>query len=199
MNFKTLSLATAIAAISVSSQAEQKFYVGVEAFTGSGSLEQEIETTSGLTASGDIDTDQTGQTLVFGLLGQNNIRTNFKYTSVDAETENDFEIELSGLDVDWNFGFAQSEKVLPYAMAGFGYYTWKDSAEAFQLADDDDLNGIALNLGIGAAFKVHEAIELDASYRYKGIFWQQMEDSQGTTLDVTSTSYDLTLGARFLF
>lgn len=201
MNIKALFLVTIIGGFSLMTHAEQSFFAGVEAFTGRGNLDAEVNTDNPDSSINDLEvtTDQTGQTLVLGLLGQNNIRTALKYTSIKAETETNSKFDLTGLDLDWTFGFAETPQILPYSMIGFGYYTWQDSGEAFGL-DDENLDGVAFNLGLGAIFKVHQRIELDASYRYKGIYWQRMKNSDGSvSVDSTSTNYNLTLGARVLF
>lgn len=202
MNFKALSLAAAIGSFSLVTHSEQNYFVGIEAFTGTGEIEIEEEFSDGYTRTDTTDTDQTGKTLVLGMIHPTKVRTSLKYTSIDAEIENDFKFDMTGIDIDGTFGFAETNAVMPYVMAGLGYYTWKDSHKAFFHDDDDELKGIALNLGIGAAFKVHEGVEIDVSYKYKGIYWQGMETRgfyENSDIDVTTSTSNLTLGARFLF
>ena len=170
-------------------------YFGVDLFSGSGEFERESSNSDYSNATFDVDVD--GTSYLFGFDLENDNHFEFKFTEFDLEYEDNSKASFKELDFDWGIGFAHSEVARPYGLIGFGLAIWEDTAEYFETGQD--LKGLALNLGIGSKFHVHQNIALDLSYRYKAISWQEVESYSGTEYSYSHSLSSIQLGARVLF
>ena len=158
-------LAAGLLACSPLAQAD---YIGFGYFTGSG--DREVEDSDGFSAEGDID-DVTAMSIRYGFETESDNRVEFSYFISDDE----YDFEMSGLDINGLFTFGSSQSIKPYVKLGIGY-TMTDEVE---LSNQDNLYGLALNYGLGALVPVNESIEFQIGYDGKYIAWQDIEVYSG--------------------
>lgn len=196
LSVKTLlvsSLLLASATAFADDEKRTRFYVGVGVGSG-GSGEREITVNDSAIFKSDYDTSLAD--LKLGAEFRSGHRFELAFTGIDLEYADGTEDELSGLDFDWYFAFGE-KRVKPYLMVGLGLYTFENTA--YFLADNEDLRGVAFNLGGGIFIEVAEPFEVELGYKFKGIGWQKVEDTDGDTLELSESMGNLYLGARLKF
>ncbi len=176
-----------ISASSVSLAADTAYYVGMDAFFGS---QKQTYDASGNETSESASAG--GGSINLGYRFTDNDRFEVEFTKVESEIDSD-DTKMEGIDFDWSFVVLPQSSFYPYLEAGFGLYEYKQTKS---LSDDNEnLGGIAINFGFGAIYELEKSIELDASYRFKGIGWEETKFDQKISNDIGK----LVLGARILF
>ena len=195
LSVKTLlvtSLLLASATAFADDEKRTRFYVGVGG--GSGSGEQEVTINETMATKAEYDTSI--RDFKLGAEFKTGNRLELSFTGIDLEGDSGGKDEFSGLDFDWYFAFGE-KRVKPYLMVGLGLYTYEDTAAFFE--DNEDLTGVAFNLGGGIFIEVAEPFEVELGYKFKGIGWKKMVDTDGDTLEISESMGNLYLGARLKF
>jgi len=153
-----------------------EYYLGMGMVSGSGTKTVGVSEES---------YDSSSMPIKFGMMLDNDNRFELSYET-EKHKFNNRDDKVSGINFDWNFAYPKNkiaDAVTPYWTLGFGSYTYEDTAKYF--TDNKDLEGFAFNYGIGGLYDINKNIELEASYKFKGIGWQSY-----TTLgsNVTTTS-----------
>ena len=166
-------------------------YIGFGLSAGSSTLESE---TSGNTYESDMDHDQTEFKIGYQFSSQKRIEISI--TNIDLEREDDnFKSEYSGFDVDWHFPF-EAESIQPFVGVGFGLYEYEDTGHLF--FNDEDLEGVAINLMAGIFIPVTEKVEIELAYKHKTIAWQSVV-VETSKVDLTTSLNSLALSAKVKF
>jgi hypothetical protein len=155
-----------------------KSYVGIGMASGSGKYTLGESKTSYNSSSISVK---------FGMILQNDNRFELSYETEKHKFENQDD-KVSGFNFDWNFAYPKdkiADVITPYWTLGLGYYTYEDTANKFE--GNKDLTGAAFNYGIGGLYDINKNIELEASYKFKGIVWQDYT-TKGTDITTKSNS-----------
>jgi len=185
---KKLSFACLMFSASAASVAgDAGYYVGMDAFFGS--QKQTLDASGSETSE---SASAGGGSINIGYRYADNDRFEVEFTKVESEIDSD-DTKMEGIDFDWSFVVLPQSSFYPYLEAGFGLYEYKQTKELSN--DNENLGGIAVNFGFGAIYELEESIELDASYRFKGIGWEETKDDQKIKNDIGK----LVVGARILF
>ena len=189
MKKTVISLVTAAGLLGMSSMAaaEGGFYLGGGALKGSG------ETTFDSSKS---KHDNSGSSFRLGSISENGNRTEVSYSKLEEKNKDSgSKVKISGFDMDFIAAFG-SGSLKPLLGLGFGFYTWEDTAKLF--VQDSDLKGLSLNLTAGLAFEITKNFELEATYRYRSIGWQEI-DTGFSTVKPKTTNGDLYAGILIKF
>ena len=105
-------------------------------------------------------------------------RYKLKYDDASVfNTGTDTEEEITGINLNYIYVIHLKDKnyrrIKPFVMAGAGYYTYLNSADKFK-DNKEDLEGVALNLGLGFYFLINDYVELDLAYKGHYIKWANM-------------------------
>jgi hypothetical protein len=168
-----------------------KYYFGVGMASGSGKYKINSEKKS---------YDSTSIPVKFGMMLKNDNRFELSYETQKYKFDKQDD-KLSGLNLDWSFLAPNdkiADKITPYWTVGLGYYTYEDSAKNNK--NKKDLIGAAFNFGIGGLYDIDRNIELEASYKFKGIVWNNYtnKDTDISTKS-NSTGSLLYLGLNYKF
>jgi opacity protein-like surface antigen len=125
----------------------------------------------------------------FGMMLDNDNRFEFSYEKEKHKfTKIGVDKKISGFNFDWNFAYPKykiADAVTPYWTLGLGVYTYEDSANIGD--NEDDLKGVAFNYGIGGLYDINKNIELETSYKFKGISWEDYNE-KGSDIRMTAAS-----------
>lgn len=168
--------------------ADTAYYIGLDTFIGKG--EEKVDSSSGNSTE---STDTGGGSINIGYRFEDNDRFEVEFTKVESEFDGGREEKFEGIDFDWTFAVLAQPSFQPYLEAGFGLYEYKGTSDV--ASDNENLGGIAVNFGFGAIYELEKEIELDASYRIKGIGWEETESNDEVKEDIGK----FVLGARILF
>jgi opacity protein-like surface antigen len=156
-----------------------EYYLGMGMASGSGTLE--IGRAKGQSY------DSSSMPIKFGMMLDNDNRFEFSYEKEKHKLA-DVDNKVSGLNFDWNYTYPKykiADAVTPYWTLGFGLYTYEDSANIGD--NEDDLKGVAFNYGIGGLYDINKNIELETSYKFKGISWEDYNE-KGSDIRMTAAS-----------
>lgn len=173
---------------SITLAADTAYYVGLDTFIGKG--EEKVDSSSGDSTD---STDTGGGSINIGYRFADNDRFEVEFTKVESEFKGGREEKFEGIDFDWTFAVLPQASFQPYLEAGFGLYEYKGTRDA--TSNNENLGGIAVNFGFGAIYELEKEIELDASYRIKGIGWEETKTDDKVKEDIGK----FVLGARILF
>lgn len=168
--------------------ADEAYYVGLDTFIGKG--EETVDSSTGETTE---STNTGGGSINIGYRYSDNDRFEVEFTKVESEFDGSREEKFEGIDFDWSFAVLPQPSFQPYLEAGFGLYEYKGTKDA--TSNNENLGGIAVNFGLGVIYELEKEIELDASYRIKGIGWEETKDDDKVKEDIGK----FVLGARILF
>ena len=169
--------------------AENNFYVGIGATTGSGELKESVTITDLGNFDGTTDYDTTSTVAKIGYILNDNHRFEFSVESGEMEVDGGGSADLSGWNIDWVI-VLYKDTLSPFLTLGTGYYTFD--------ADVMKMSGAALNYGGGVLYSLNDNIEIEASYRWKTLKWV---DAEVDILDVSveSTQSALYAGLNYKF
>ena len=167
-----------------------KLYLGVGTSNGSGTYTAEGVRT--VTA----DYDSSSIPIKIGYIFRNDDRIEISYESMEHNYNNGGGTNtISGWNIDWDLVFSNYKLggiIAPYMTIGFGSYKVED------FTDTEELNGYAMNYGIGGLYKLNQHIEFEVSYRGKIIKWEDIEFTNSTvTSDSTGTAIYLGINYKF--
>jgi opacity protein-like surface antigen len=136
----------------------------------------------------------------FGMIVQNDYRFELSYETEQHKFKNQEDKDkVSGFNFDFNFAYPKdkiADVVTPYWTLGLGYYTYEDTAHKYKFEDNKDLTGAAFNFGIGGLYEINKNIELEASYKFKKIYWQDIIRDR-TTISSDSAGSLFYLGLNY--
>ncbi len=182
-------------------QNSTKLYVGLDVFKGESSAEGTIKSSyfGGTVAELDEDFDQDGFRVKLGAELENNWRLQGYFKNEDFDL---FDESVYGLGFDLIKAFQASDKFHPFIQAGIGY-DWtklpKDSSFEFT---EDSLGAVNFKLGLGAAYKITNTIEVLGGLDWQYRTWQDIElvgFYEKLTIDQEDTSKSLYLGLNIFF
>lgn len=172
--------------------ADKDFYIGFG--FGSGSGEYTYSDTTGTTNP--YDRDYSLNDIKVGAIYKTNNRIELSYISIDVTGDSLADKSISGYDLDFIFTADLNRNdglFLPFLTLGIGFYDWDDL-----IISGEQMNGVAINYGIGAYIAASEDIDIEISYKGKTITWQEIVFGSVTaTLDETMTLFYI--GARYNF
>ena len=166
-----------------------KYYLGMGMVSGSGTYTESISTSTDGASVSKNSYDSSSMPIKFGMMLDNDNRFEFSYEKEKYKftgTDN----KASGLNFDWNFAYPKykiADAVTPYWTLGFGLYTYEDTANEDVIGSKDDLSGTAFNYGIGGLYDINKNIELETSYKFKGISWEDYNE-KGSDIRMTAAS-----------
>lgn len=185
---KKYSYATILAAslFTGNAQAESRFYIGASSGLGYGTLDVGGYKSSASTTAG---------TVFIGIALSETVRMEINYDSNKAKSDGETD-KFTGFNADWLIALSEQQDVNPYFLVGFGVYQYKDTAHLFD--DNEDLKGVALNLGTGVSYKLNRSFEVDLGYTFKYIRWQDIQLHYAT---ISSQAFQnrIDLGLKFKF
>lgn len=176
----------------INAQGIKEYYIGVDYAMGSGEYTYESDSSKSL-----YSTEHTvGAVKIGGILEDDN-RLELSFNSVDVVVDGLADKSLSGIDVNYIITDNRNEAALmPFLTIGGGYYVWEDTGALF--VSGEDLVGAGFNIGIGALIPIGSSLEIEATYRYKGIVWQEI-DVSGTIYTPSDSMSLFYVGAKFIF
>ena len=195
MNIYTILFVTFFSISSIVHSEENDYYFGLGATTGSSSLEASASA-GGFTVSGSVDYDTSSTPIKIGRIMKNNNRLELSYQSVKGSSGTIAQEKFSDINIDYKM-FSKKPIVGsfgPYAVAGVGFYEWKNTAQYF--TGNDDLNGIGWNFGVGGVYGLSKNLEIETTVQYKGIEWEDIVAS-GVTVDLDSSGTELYFGLNY--
>jgi len=143
----------------------KNFYVGMGMVSGSGEFSADF---------GSADYDSSSLPLKIGYMTKSDNRVEFSLDSSEHEFRG-YTGDVSGWNLDWNFTYPEhklGDVVTPYWTIGFGSYDF-----------EDEVKGNSINYGIGALYDINKNIEVEASYKFKTISWDEDNaDSKETAM-----------------
>ena len=184
-----------------SKQRDTKLYVGLDIFKGESSAEGKMRSSyyGDTVAELDDDFDQDGFRVKFGAELENNWRLQGYFKNEDFDL---FDESVYGLGLDLIKAFQASDKLHPFIQAGIGY-DWtklpKDSSFEFT---EDSLGAVNFKLGLGAAYRITNTIEVLGGLDWQYRTWQDIELVglyDKLTIDQEDTSKSLYLGLNIFF
>jgi hypothetical protein len=155
-----------------------KYYYGIGMASGSGTFTESMS---------EYSYDSSSMPIKFGMMLRNNNRFELSYEKEKYKLA-DVDHKVSGWNLDWNFVYPRykiADAVTPYWTLGLGVYTYEDTAKF--IAKNEDLTGAALNIGIGGLYDINKNIELETSYKFKGISWEDYNE-KGSDIRMTAAS-----------
>ncbi len=174
---------------------EGNIYVGAAYNTGSGEIEE--KTTSTTT----VDTDVKSTSIKVGYVLQNDNRIEFSYESLTFELDGytwygKAEPEATVYNFDYKVTYP-SGVFAPYWTLGLGLYSLEDTGSNFSNSSED-LKGTSINYGAGFLYEVASNMELEVSYNFRNVSWEDVE--VGSVKRETSGSHSyLSVGFNILF
>jgi opacity protein-like surface antigen len=176
----------------ISNDHSSKYYSGVGIALGSGIVEVNVNKNQSYNSS--------SMPIKFGMMLQNDNRFEFSYETEKYKFDNRDD-KVSGWNLDWNFVYPRykiADTIIPYWRLGIGSYIYEDTAN---LGDNkDDLKGVAFNYGMGGLYNINKNIELEASYKFKGISWENfIEKDSDISIKLASTELLFYLGLNYKF
>ena len=188
------SLISALLLAGMSSAASAgSFYIGLGAAAGTGEEEMDISTSSA-SASDTFDYDTSSAELKLGYQTDSFNRWELSFNSLTADADGE-EQDFPGMDIDF-YGTFGTADLKPFLGAGLGFYTY-DGLEEFTV-DNEDVNGLALNLTGGVFWTIADHFDLEASYEYKVISWETLK-SGSTEIELSEAIGQFQLGFRYIF
>jgi opacity protein-like surface antigen len=172
-----------------------KYYYGIGMASGSGTFTESMS---------EYSYDSSSMPIKFGMMLRNNNRFELSYEKEKYKfTKIGLDHKVSGWNLDWNFVYPRykiADAVTPYWTLGLGVYTYEDTAKF--IVKNEDLKGVAFNYGMGGLYNINKNIELEASYKFKGISWENytMQGSgSGISIKLASTELLFYLGLNYKF
>ena len=190
----------AVAPVEAVEQQKSRLYVGLDVFNGETSAEIKASVSGFTSISNKKDFDLDGFRLKLGAELENNWRFQGYFKSEDADkfTEN----KIYGLGLDLIKSFHVSDKFSPFILAGIGYDWTKLEDEPNVVLIEDELSAVNLKLGLGAAYKITNSIEVLGGFDWQYRTWQDIEligAYNSVTFEQKDTSKTLYLGLNVFF
>ncbi len=179
--------------------AENKFYLGVGA--GSGSGEYIYSDDAGVNTVS--KSDQEIRDLKFGVIIEHNNRVEFSFSKLDVDliASNNVDKTVTSINADFvlTLDFGQKDLVfIPFLTVGAGYSFWDGSENL--TANNQVLMGTSINYGAGVLLSLTDNIDIELAYKGKKIVWQEIvEVPSGKVVNVEDDVAVTYVGVHFNF
>jgi len=182
------------------SSSSEDFYVGLGFYKGSGT--ETNEWSNSRLSDTKVDYDSKAFPLSIGMITSNNDRVELSYINADIDTDEGRSFDIRGLDLNYDFTLEslKFDKFLPYVGVGLGIYKFQDSGSIYNIKDNKDLKGVALNANLGLLYLVSQNIEFEAVYQFKKINWQELEsEDDNSKLQIDEETHGIYIGFNYKF